>query len=94
MSQSFSLLIADDEKVIREGIRRILSKEDLEIFLVENGLQAWEALQQQSFDLLLVDLKMPQLDGMELLQRVKKPIPTRLSSSLPATPPLKRRSKP
>ena len=72
MSQSFSLLVADDERVIREGIRRILSKENLEIFLAENGLQAWEALQQQSFDLLLVDLKMPQLDGMELLQRVKK----------------------
>jgi PAS domain S-box-containing protein len=78
MSQSFSVLIADDEKVIREGIRRILSKEDLEICLVENGLQAWEALQQQSFDLLLVDLKMPQMDGMELLQRVKKQVPDQI----------------
>ena len=78
MSPSFSLLVADDERVIREGIRRILSKENLEIFLAENGLQAWEALQQQSVDLLLVDLKMPQLDGMELLKRVKERYPDQI----------------
>ncbi len=75
MNQPFSLLVADDERVIREGIQRILSKENLQIQSVENGLQAWEAMQQHHFDLILVDLMMPQLDGMELLQRVKVQFP-------------------
>ena len=44
----------------------------------ENGLQAWEAMQQHPFDLLLVDLKMPQMDGMELLQRIKKQYPDQI----------------
>ncbi len=78
MEHNYSLLIADDERVIREGIRRILSKENLEIFQAENGLLAWETFQKQFFDLLLVDLKMPQMDGMELLQRVKKQVPDQI----------------
>jgi two-component system, OmpR family, phosphate regulon sensor histidine kinase PhoR len=78
MNRPFSLLIADDERVIREGIQRILSKENLQINSVENGLQAWEAIQQQSFDLLLVDLKMPQMDGMVLLERVKERYPDQI----------------
>jgi two-component system phosphate regulon sensor histidine kinase PhoR len=78
MSHPYSILVADDERVIREGIRRILSRENLQIFPAENGLQAWETLQQQSFDLLLIDLKMPQMDGMELLQRVKNQFPDQI----------------
>ena len=78
MNNSFSLLIADDERVIREGIQRVLSRENLEIHLAENGLQVWEAMQQRSFDLLLVDLRMPQLDGMELLHRIKERYPDQI----------------
>ena len=78
MNQPFSLLIADDERVIREGIQRVLSRENLQIHSAENGLQAWEAIQQRTFDLLLVDLRMPQLDGMELLQRIKERYPDQI----------------
>jgi two-component system, OmpR family, phosphate regulon sensor histidine kinase PhoR len=78
MNRPFSLLIADDERVIREGIQRILSKENLELHSVENGLQAWEAMQQHSFDLVLADLKMPQMDGMVLLERIKDRYPDQI----------------
>jgi two-component system, OmpR family, phosphate regulon sensor histidine kinase PhoR len=71
MSQTYSLLVADDERVIREGIQRILSREQLRITVTENGVQAWEAFQKESFDLLLLDLMMPQMEGMELLKLVK-----------------------
>jgi signal transduction histidine kinase/DNA-binding response OmpR family regulator len=78
MSQGYSVLIADDERVIREGIQRILARENLEILSVEDGLKAWEQVQQRSFDLLLIDLKMPRLDGLELLQRVKGVYPDQI----------------
>ncbi|MFH0788034.1 MAG: ATP-binding protein [Pseudomonadota bacterium] len=79
MSQTYSLLVADDEKIIREGILRILAKEPVRITTTENGLKAWEALQQETFDLLLVDLMMPEMDGMELLKRVKEHRPDQIA---------------
>ncbi len=78
MNRPFSLLIVDDERVIREGIQRILSRENFQIDSAENGLQAWEAVQEHPFDLLLVDLKMPQMDGMELLRRIKEKNPDQM----------------
>lgn len=78
MNPIYSLLVADDEKVIREGISRILAREPVRITMAENGLQAWEVMQENLFDLLLVDLKMPYVDGMELLQRVKERYPDQL----------------
>ncbi|MBA4394690.1 MAG: hybrid sensor histidine kinase/response regulator [Desulfobacca sp.] len=78
MTQTYSLLVADDEKVIREGIQRILAKEPIRITAVENGQKAWETLQQETFDLLLVDLMMPQMEGMELLRWVKEHIPDQI----------------
>jgi PAS domain S-box-containing protein len=78
MSQPFSILVADDEKVIREGIQRILARDQLQIVTADNGLQAWEILQRDTFDLLLIDLLMPQMEGMELLKRVKKKHPDQI----------------
>jgi YesN/AraC family two-component response regulator len=59
MGSDYSLLLADDEKVIRDGIQRILSREKYQITLVENGAQAWELLQKKPFDLVLLDIMMP-----------------------------------
>lgn len=78
MDHTYSLLIVDDEKIIRDGIQRILAKEKIEITKAENGLAAWEIVQRHPFDLLLVDLKMPQMDGMELLKRVKGDYPDQI----------------
>ncbi|MBI4765026.1 MAG: response regulator [Deltaproteobacteria bacterium] len=78
MNRSFSLLIVDDERVIREGIQRILSRENLRISLAEDGLQAWEAMQKQPYDLVLLDLIMPQMGGMELLERIKNRYPDQI----------------
>jgi signal transduction histidine kinase len=78
MNTPFSILVADDEKVIREGIQRILTREQLRIITTDNGIQAWEAVQKEPFDLLLVDLMMPQLDGLELLKRVKERYPDQI----------------
>lgn len=78
MNTIYSLLVADDEKVIREGIQRILAKEPVRMTMVEDGFQAWEAMEQHPFDLLLLDLKMPRMDGMEVLQRVKDSFPEQI----------------
>jgi two-component system, OmpR family, phosphate regulon sensor histidine kinase PhoR len=78
MSQTYSILVIDDEKVIRDGIQRLLAREPVQIAMAEDGLQAWEILERQSFDLLLLDLKMPRLGGMELLERLKDRYPEQI----------------
>ncbi|MBU1205754.1 MAG: response regulator [Proteobacteria bacterium] len=66
-----SILVVDDEKIIRDGCTRILGKEGWAVQTAGSGEDGLRLLQQEPFDLLLLDLKMPGLSGMEVLQRVK-----------------------
>ena len=65
-----AVLVVDDEKDIRDGCERILTRMDLEVTKAENGPAGLEALERGRFDLVLLDLKMPGLDGLEVLKRI------------------------
>jgi len=65
------ILVADDDAVIREGLRRVLSMEGYRVETQSNGRLAMDRLQETAFDLLITDLKMPGMSGMEVLQAVK-----------------------
>jgi DNA-binding NtrC family response regulator len=66
-----NILVADDDAVIREGLRRILSREGYQVETQPNGRLAMDRLQEAAFDLLITDLKMPGMSGMEVLQAVR-----------------------
>src|SRR6476620_11228990 len=70
-----NILIADDEKNTREGLRWALERKDLTISLAADGEQALDAIRSNPVDILLTDLKMPKLDGMQLLEKVKAESP-------------------
>ncbi|MBU2055846.1 MAG: sigma-54 dependent transcriptional regulator [Proteobacteria bacterium] len=65
------LLVVDDEEVIREGMRRILSAEGYHVDTSASGRTAVEKIQEQDFDVVITDLKMPGMDGMEVLKTIK-----------------------
>ncbi len=65
------ILVADDDAVIREGLRRILTAEGYEVEVVSNGRAALERLEQKHFRLLVTDLKMPGMSGLEVLQAIR-----------------------
>jgi DNA-binding NtrC family response regulator len=65
------ILIADDEKNTREGLKWSLEAPDREIDLAADGQQALELFHQHQYALVLTDLKMPLIDGLELLKRIK-----------------------
>lgn len=70
-----TLVIADDEKNTREGLRWALERKDLKILLAADGEEALQLIKSEPVDILLTDLKMPRLDGMELLEHVKRDSP-------------------
>ena len=65
------ILVVDDETIARENLEYILQKEGHQVTAVASGEQALEELQQQDFDLVLTDLKLPKVDGLEVLRRAK-----------------------
>jgi len=68
---SARILVVDDEAVIREGIRRILEKEGYQVEPKSSGRVALERLQEEDFDLVITDLKMPGMGGLELLKAIR-----------------------
>ncbi len=69
------ILVADDEALIRSSLREILEYEGYEVDEAVDGLQAWEMLQKNAFDAVFCDIKMPGLDGVELLEKAMSQCP-------------------
>ncbi|MCF7915071.1 MAG: sigma-54 dependent transcriptional regulator [Spirochaetaceae bacterium] len=72
----FSILIVDDEKNIREGLGRSLEMDGYEVLLAEDGKQGWSLVNEEHVDLVIADLKMPEMSGEELLKRISSAYPT------------------
>lgn len=66
----YSVLVIDDERSIRNSLRDILEYEKFEVDDAENGNVALELLQNKSYNVILCDIKMPQMDGIELLEKI------------------------
>jgi len=64
------VLIVDDEKTIRDGLHKVLAGEGYETELSHNGYSAVEKLQASEFELVITDLKMPGMDGVEVLKAI------------------------
>jgi DNA-binding NtrC family response regulator len=66
------ILIIDDERSIRNTLKDILSYEKYEISLAEDGIAGLEMAQNEEFDAILCDIKMPQMDGIEVLDKIQE----------------------
>ena len=69
------ILVIDDEKAIRNTLKEILEYEKHRVSLAANGLEGLDLLKKESFDALLLDIKMEGMDGMEVLEQVSKEYP-------------------
>jgi DNA-binding NtrC family response regulator len=66
------ILIIDDERAIRRALREILEFEEFEVVEAENGKEGFEKASSTSFDMIFCDIKMPLMDGMEVLDELLK----------------------
>jgi PAS domain S-box-containing protein len=72
MADSINILVVDDEKGIREGCRRILMSEGYSVEVAQNGDEGLKLVTTKPFDLILVDLMMPVMGGLEMMEEVRK----------------------
>src|SRR5262249_47456716 len=75
MSDQATLLVADDDPAVRQSLERTLTREGYGVVLAHDGQAALDRLRQGGVDLLLSDLKMPGLTGLELLKEAKAASP-------------------
>jgi len=75
MNKKPQILIVDDEDIARNNIEHILKKENYHVVTAANGVEAFAQLEAAVFDVVLTDLKMEKVDGIEVLEKVKSKYP-------------------
>ena len=75
MSSKARILVIDDEKIILKSCNKILSEEGYDVQTVQTGAEGLQRLKDEKFDIILTDLKMPEISGMEVLKRIMESYP-------------------
>ena len=70
-----NILLVDDEKSIRKTLREILEYEKYKVDEAEDGPSALEKIQNNQYDVVLLDIKMPKMDGLEVLEKAREVSP-------------------
>lgn len=75
----YSIMIVEDEYLVRQGIASLVNYEQFGMQVIaqaENGREAWQKFQENPADILLTDINMPQMNGLELAKLVRDQVPT------------------
>ena len=75
MQKSERILIVDDEKVALKNLEHVIKKEGYEVVATQSGQNALRILEEQKFNVVLTDLKMEKVDGMQILRRCRELYP-------------------
>lgn len=72
MDDSKKVLVVDDEERIRRLIRMYLERDELEVEEAENGAEALEMALENEYDVILLDIMMPEMDGIEVCEKIRE----------------------
>ncbi len=66
-----NILVIDDEDLITRSLQKLLSKEGYSLVIAKNGQEAIDRIKESDFDLIVSDIRMPELDGIETIQYIR-----------------------
>ena len=72
MERKIKLLYAEDQPEVRELYTRILSMKGFDVHAVEDGVEAWDCYQKERWDIVLLDMEMPKMNGAEVIKLIRK----------------------
>ena len=72
MNNRQSILLVDDDPEFRKAMKKMFEKSGYNVTVAADGQEALEALSEETFDLIISDLRMPNLNGMELMEELKR----------------------
>jgi len=72
MKREVKILVVDDEEIVRNSLHDWLREDGYTVEAAEDGFKALEKIKENPWDIVLVDLKMPRMDGLELMERIKE----------------------
>jgi DNA-binding NtrC family response regulator len=76
VEETITILVVDDEAMLRRLIEKILKKEGYNVYLASSARDALEILRDNTVDIMISDIKMPDMDGFALLKAVRDKYPT------------------
>lgn len=74
---AIKILMADDEPAVLEIMARRIADSGFDVIKASNGLEAWEKIQKENPDIVLLDLTMPQMDGYSVLSKLRSSPPSK-----------------
>ncbi len=75
MERRLNILVVDDEQIVLDSVKKLLRKDNYEVLTVLDALSAVEMIKENGVDIILTDLMMPEMDGLELMQAVRENYP-------------------
>ncbi len=78
-----SILIIEDEQLITKSLSRLLKKEGYNAVITNSGKEALEKIKEQDFDLVVSDIRMPDLDGIETIKEIRKYLAANHKAAIP-----------
>lgn len=77
------ILIIDDEKLITDSLLKLLKKQDYEVEIAHNGTKALELVKTNEFNLIVSDIRMPDINGIDTIKKIREHLKYENKTSIP-----------
>ncbi len=78
-----NILIVDDEAIITKSLQRLLKKQGYQVTVANSGREAMEEIKNRDFNLIVCDIRMPRMDGIETIREIRKYLEREGKQSIP-----------